>query len=271
MEALLSLIRPPFGQKMTRRGLAALLLLSWLKLSQSFIVLVKQRTSSRNWKHSSRLDAKAEDAEKIVAAHPVLLKVYSAMIDYKEMYGHPNIPLGCKEGKQCETLRRLQIQGKLSAKIVDFLTDLGFRWHSLEDVYETSNFDDLYDRLIAYRNEEGGVSPPKKYPADPELGAWVTGIRRLGPNKVLPEHVTRLNAIHFEWISSRKCGSAFMEQYRNIKELIDGGELGMWTEDKKVQRWVRAQQDAFSRGALSDTRNHYMQTLLGEHWTEWKP
>ena len=204
-----------------------------------------------------------------VSSHPVLSQVYPALLTHNEKYGNPNIPLGSKEGKQCQTLRRLQIQGKLSTDQVDMLTQLGFRWHSLEDVYETADFNELYARLLNYVKATGNVSPPKKYPADPELGAWVTGIRRLGQDKVLSEHAQRLNAISFEWKSPRKCGSAFMEQYRSILSRISDGDPEVWN-DGKVRGWVLAQQDACTRGTLSETRKHYMATILGDDWMNWK-
>ena len=209
------------------------------------------------------------DLPAAVSSHPVLSQVYPALLVHNEKYGNPNIPLGTKEGKQCQTLRRLQIQGKLSPEQVDVLSQLGFRWHSFEDVYETADFDDLYARLLEYGKATGNVSPPKKYAADPELGAWVTGIRRLGQEKVLPEHAQKLNAISFEWTSSRKCGSAFMEQYRAIQARISDGDREVWNDDK-IRGWVKAQQDASAKGTLSETRKHYMATILGDGWMNWK-
>jgi hypothetical protein len=206
----------------------------------------------------------------IISSHPVLSQVYPALLDYKQKYGHPNIPLGSKEGKQCQTLRRLHIQQKLSDQQVELLTDLGFYWHSLEDVYQTSDFDVLFQRLLDYQQRESDVSPPKKYPADPELGAWVTGIRRVGQDKVLAEHAQRLDAIGFQWTSPRTCGSSFMQQYRELQGRLADGQDDIWN-DSKVQAWIKAQQEATARGSLSETRKHYMSTLLGKGWQEWKP
>jgi hypothetical protein len=250
------------------------LLAAAIGLSESFIAEVSS-VGNRSRLNNVRpaLSASHSDDPSVAAlvdSHPVVSQVYPALLSHKEVYGHPNIPLGSKEGKQCETLRRLHIQGKLSDDLVDLLTKLGFRWHSLEDVYETCNFDDLYQRLIEYSKETGNLSPPKKFPADPELGAWVTGIRRLGHDKVLPAHAERLNAIGFEWTSPRKCGSAFMEQYREIQARLTDGEADIWDSDVRVQRWVKAQQEACARGALTETRKHYMATLLGEDWMDWK-
>jgi len=194
---------------------------------------------------------------------PVLRQVYPALLEHKRQYGNPNIPLGTSEGRQCQTLRRLHIQQKLTDDEVLLLENLGFLFHSLEQVYETGDFDDLYQRLLKYLQETGDVSPPKKYPADPELGAWVTGIRRLGPNKVQPEHVDKLNDISFQWTSNRKCGSAFMKQYRQIQERL-AAEGDSVLEDADIQKWIQAQREAAPR--MSETRKHYMERLLGRDW-----
>ena len=50
-------------------------------------------------------------------------------------------------------------------------------WHDLEDVYKTVDFDELFTRLLDYRDaHDGDLSLPKNCNTDPELGAWVTGI-----------------------------------------------------------------------------------------------
>jgi hypothetical protein len=60
---------------------------------------------------------------------------------------------------------------------------------------QTDRFDDFVQRLISYAAQhDGDVSPPKKYPADPELGAWVTAVRRLHTTgQVKAAHVTTLD------------------------------------------------------------------------------
>jgi Helicase associated domain len=199
---------------------------------------------------------------------PVLRQVYPALVAFKQRFGHVNIPLGSTDGRKCETLRRLQVQGKLSEADVAALDAINFRWHSLEDVYRTVNFSDLYTRLLRYGIENGGdLSVPKKYAPDPELGAWVTGVRRVGRGAVESRHAEMLDEIGFEWESPRKCGSSFMKRYREIRQLKDDGVDIL--EDDKVQGWVRAQQEAAKRGALSETRMHYMEQLL-PGWMEWE-
>jgi Helicase associated domain len=198
---------------------------------------------------------------------PVLRQVYPELIQYKLQYGHPNIPLGCEAGRQCSTLRRLRIQEKLVDSDIELLDTLQFAWHSLEDVYTKQKefFHDFIQRLQNYAStNDGDLSPPKKYKADPELGAWVTAVRRLYTvNEVDPSHVCILNDIGFQWISSRKCGSKFMQQYRTIQErILSGEERETILKEPDISVWIEAQQLA----NLSETRKHYMTQIVGTEW-----
>jgi hypothetical protein len=214
---------------------------------------------------------------------PVLRLVYPDMLLYIEQYGHPNIPLDCEAGRQCATLRRLRDQDKLVESDLALLDSMKFMWHSLEDVYtkQKEYFGDFIQRLQKYQIEnDGDISPPKKYKNDPELGAWVTAVRRLYTvNEVDDAHVSILNELDFQWNSPRKCGSKFMQQYRTIQERMElisslsssSSDNGVDEQQRKRQKilnepdikaWIQAQQMA----NLSETRKHYMSQLVGDDW-----
>lgn len=197
-----------------------------------------------------------------------VVKLYPALLEQKEKYGNPNIPLGTPEGRKCNQLRQMQIQGKLSKDEVGHLKEMGFIFHSLEDVYEILDFEEMLPRLLAAKEEHGSLDIPKKYASDPELGAYVTGIRRLGKERVNPAHVPRLDAIGFVWVSSRKCGGKFMQQYREIQQKLDeeGTNSQEVFADPEVVKFVRAQKEAYKRKTLSETRIEYMTRLLGPEW-----
>ena len=201
---------------------------------------------------------------------PVLKQVYPYLIQHLEKYGNPNIPLGTSQGRQCETLRRLQTQQKLTPEEVSLLENMGFRFDTLEDVYRKTDFDEMLARLLSHKEqyEKEGYQIPKKFPQDPELGAWVTGLRRLGPTGVDPSHAKALEEIGFVWKSNRKCGSAFMKQYREIRDRIHTEGEGILTKEESILKWAQAQREAHRRGALSETRCHYMTQLFGTDWLE---
>lgn len=200
---------------------------------------------------------------------PVLKLHCGELLQWKETYGHPNIPLKYDGGNACQILRRLQVLKKLTSEEVEWLEEIGFRFHSLEDVYRFADFDELFVRLIAYQeaHPNNNFQVPKKCPEDPELGAWVTGIRRLGKDGVKPDHERRLCAINFVWKSTRKCGSKFMDQYREWTKQVELQGIETVLEDPKTISWIKAQQSALKRGILSQTRIQYMGQLFGDQWT----
>ncbi|KAL7483555.1 hypothetical protein ACHAW6_009251 [Cyclotella cf. meneghiniana] len=204
---------------------------------------------------------------------PVLTAVYPALLSHLSAHGHPNIPLGSPDGKRCKTLRRLAFQNKLSPDEVSHLTELGFRFHSFEDVYHECDFDEMMDKLVRYHEEFGTFQIPKKYERDPELGAWVTVVRRLYRTRELPvDRVEKLDGIRFEWVSTRKCGSSFMSRYREVldrlKEAVGAGMEAerVLSEDVELRKWIYAQRCAHENGKLSDSRIQYMNDLPGIEW-----
>jgi hypothetical protein len=204
-----------------------------------------------------------------VFTSPVLQQVAPELLEWKEKHGHPNIPLKNPGGNQCQTLRRLHIQNKLTPTEVAWLEELGFALHSMEDVYRYADFDDMFQRMMAYERSHpnSNFQIPKKCPEDPELGAWVTGIRRLGKDGINPEHERQLEEVEFAWYSTRQCGSKFMMRYRELAQLIDEKGLEAVLDDPKTVSWIQAQQEALKRGGLSQTRVHYMGNMFGERWT----
>lgn len=105
-----------------------------------------------------------------VVVSPVLAQVYPALLAHKEKHGNPNIPLGSTDGKRCKTLRRLHFQNMLTEDESSLLAELGFRFHSFEDVYYECDFDEMLFKLTLYHKEFQTYQIPKKYEQDPELG-----------------------------------------------------------------------------------------------------
>ena len=196
---------------------------------------------------------------------PALRQVYSDLMESIAEYGHPNIPLGTTAGKQCKTLRRLAFQNKLAPEEVELLDGMGFRWNSFEDVYEEADFDDCLSRLVEYeRVHQTGYQIPKKCREDPELGAWVTMIRRIGRDGIEEERRERLDGIGFAWVSTRKCGSSFMKNYRQVRDAIASSNIDAVRQNEGMMKWLRAQSEAADKGNLSSERIEYLDKLSSD-------
>jgi len=195
----------------------------------------------------------------------VLRQVYPDLMENIAEYGHPNIPLGTTAGKQCKTLRRLAFQNKLAAEEVELLDGMGFRWSPLEDVYEEADFDDCLSRLVEYeRVHQTGYQIPKKCREDPELGAWVTMIRRIGREGIEDGRRERLDNIGFAWVSTRKCGSSFMTNYRQVRDAIASSDIDAVRQNEDMIKWLGAQSEAADKGNLSSDRIEFLDKLSSD-------
>ena len=58
-----------------------------------------------------------------------------------------------------------------------------------------------------------------------------------------------------------------MQPYRALQERLVSNNDQVW-KDEQVQAWAKAQQQAPKRGALSETRKHYMEQILGPDWIQ---
>lgn len=177
---------------------------------------------SMKYKRSCAKVSSAKSSDDIIASidAPLLEQLYPKLVEHKEKYGNCNIPLGSKDGRACYSLRRMHVQSKLSEHDVELLKNIGFRF-TFDDIFPDMDFDEMLGKLLKYNEENPEVEAfqiPKKYKPDPELGAWVTAVRRIGREKIGEKEREKLDSVGFAWISTRKCGSKFMAGYRDLKE-----------------------------------------------------
>ena len=119
-------------------------------------------------------------------------------------------------------------------------------------------------RFADYRAREGDGQVPKKYKSDPVLGGWVAAVRR---NQISlgAELTAQLDALGFEWESTRQCGSAWQQKLRELREFFDahghtevGRELG---DDHELAKWCVSQRAQLRAGTFSKKRATYLADL----------
>ena len=192
---------------------------------------------------------------------------------YREQWGNADAPVGgqgadIKLGQWCKLQRALRARGKLSSACIDTLDSLGFSWTApsdIDDPITQADWNDMLRRLAAYRAAHGGSADvPKKYQSDAELGGWVAAVRRsrgeLGDGRVV-----ELDAAGFAWESSRQCGSAFMQKYRELRAFwqVHGhaNVASVEGDAHEMAKWCVAQQKALRAGTLSPKRATYLREL----------
>ena len=87
----------------------------------------------------------------------------------------------------------------MSEERISLLNSIVFDWVSVR------SWDEMYQRLVAYKNEHKDTKVPSKYDQDPQLGNWVSNQRSAYNRKQLSRERTRLlNSIGFDWVASQK-------------------------------------------------------------------
>lgn len=238
------------------------LIASSLSIASGLVVvnIIIRRRQSDTVKNSSIVDTTASTAA-AMGLKPIFSKRLLEVAAFKERTGHADVPLGSGNwpqglGKWVYAQRKRKAEGTLDAAEEAALTLLGFRWRLDPDELDP---DDLIERLLAYKTQTGDMLVPKKYEADPLLGAWVAAVRRKadpllngGESILQPELRERLDGIGFAWEPARRCGSNFMSGFR------------LWSEAKSAglpvpdEKWCNLQREARRQGKLSEQRIGYL-------------
>lgn len=120
----------------------------------------------------------------------------------------------------CSTCTNTSIRyyalGKLSQEQIDRLEEIGFQWrlqtHSkprnprVTEVAD-AKFQEMVNKLKAYKEEHGNCAVPVKYEPDSALGFWVKKQRNLkSSGKMRPDRESLLNELGFQWSGRRPSG-----------------------------------------------------------------
>jgi hypothetical protein len=104
-----------------------------------------------------------------------------ALMDFKEMYGHSNVPVDYKEGpelgKWVSQQRELFDNGLLPYDRVSILSQLGFDFSSSNK--STISFEQRIQQVISFKNMYGHTKIPRGWSHDASLHDWVLEQKQL--------------------------------------------------------------------------------------------
>jgi hypothetical protein len=131
------------------------------------------------------------------------MEMYQRLLDFKEVHNSTTIPkdyspypeLGQSLWQWVVMQRSDFDTGELSERRTELLNEIDFVW----DPWDT-RWNEMFERLVEYKNRIGSTMVPKRYQQDPELGGWVQHQRKLRKEEKLSmERFEKLDSIGFFW------------------------------------------------------------------------
>ena len=141
---------------------------------------------------------------------------------------------------------------EISVERIRRLDSIGFVWKHKDLV----PWEEMYQRLVAYKKKHKSTHVPQKYAADLKLGQWVSHQRKFYNNKQLStERTNHLKSIGFVW---DVLDARWMEMYSRLIEYKKQNKSTRvpihYTEDPSFGMWVSNQRQVYSQGKLSGRR-----------------
>ena len=129
-------------------------------------------------------------------------EIYERLLAYKNKYKSTSVPTtfevdGRRLGRWVDNQRRLYNINKLSEDRINQLNSIGFVWSSRD-----TKWTEMYEKLLAYKNQYESTCVQKSYKADTQLREWVRYQRKSfnngNPNLTVYK-INILNSIGFVW------------------------------------------------------------------------
>mmetsp|Transcript_2229 Transcript_2229/g.3109 ORF Transcript_2229/g.3109 Transcript_2229/m.3109 type:complete len:1249 (+) Transcript_2229:135-3881(+) len=137
-------------------------------------------------------------------------------------------------GKWIQTQRRLK--STLSKHQKAELERVGFQWST------QVSWDEMFQRLVCYKQVHGDCLVPNRYNVDPKLGYWVSDQRKRKA-KLAQSRIDRLESVGFKWRADkmRHAGNwhAMYEKLLAYKELNGDCRVPQfYPPEPKLRNWV---------------------------------
>jgi len=185
-------------------------------------------------------------------------QMFQALIAFKEEHGHCNVlqlhDSNVSLGRWCSLQRQYKRQGKLSPDRIERLESNGFNFDR-----RAAQWEEMFQALIAFKEEHGHCNVPAKYSVSPRLGAWCRKQRKLMTQSLLStDRIARLESIGFDfdpresqWEKMFQVLIAFKEEHGhcNVPQCDEtNSSLGAWcTTQRQSQKTGRLSTDGISR------------------------
>jgi superfamily II DNA or RNA helicase len=193
-------------------------------------------------------------------------QMYERLKQYHAANGNSDVPNQWPEDIKLASWVSQQRQRRknnlLSQEEVCLLDELEFTWQ----FRERGNWDDRLSELIQYKAKNGNFEAPLNCAEFPKLGRFVRNMRaKLNNGTLLPDRIAKLDAIGFNWVSSKKVlvgGGGITAEWQAIyDELLEYYEVHgscdvpyMWPENPRLAHWISRQRYLKKQNKLHPNR-----------------
>jgi hypothetical protein len=181
---------------------------------------------------------------------------FHRLVAYKKKYKSINVPTRYesdpKLGIWVSNQRAYYRNKEISVERISRLDSIGFVWK----IHDIVPWEEMFRRLVAYKNKHKSTNIPFRYEADPRLGQWVSTQRKCHSNKTLSiERINRLDSVGFVWAQDYP---SWIEMYSKLVEYKKQSKSTQvpcpYTEDPPLGNWVHTQRTTYKNGKLSGKR-----------------
>ncbi len=173
---------------------------------------------------------------------------FGELLAYKDEFKDCDVPFRHPKNRQLGIWAVAQRQakkfGQLNERQIQLLNDNGFSWQLQTD------WDEMFERLVVFKEAHGDCDVPQRNKEDPELGIWVFRQRVFDKaEKVSDERRRKLDSIGFDW---KKRGT-WSEMFQQLLEFQrKHGHCNVETpENSKLARWMIGQRSCRRNNKLT--------------------
>lgn len=187
---------------------------------------------------------------------------YRALLDYKEKYGHCNVPQRWKENTLLANWVRVQrnasAKGKLKEDKINKLNAIGFEWNRSNETWLHR-----YTALVRYKKKYGHCKVPQRWSKNKTLANWVKIQRSLYRKEKLSEQkIAQLNALGFEWTTFKANWQAQYDKLLRYKKKYGHCNItDTRCKNKRLTAWLGTQRAEYKKGRLNPARVTLLESL----------
>ena len=148
------------------------------------------------------------------------------------------------------------------------LNSIGFLWDGKAPGTSTATWEEMYERLVAFKKEYNHTMVPRRYEGDKKLAGWVTTQRAVHKNKMMAEERRHLlDSIVFVWDGSAPGTSTatWEEMYQRLvayrKKHNDTRVPQIYKEDPQLGTWVMNQRATYRKKKMTEERKCLLNSI----------